>query len=360
MINPRLCIVGNMLGRNSGYVTTQGQILSDLLANEGYQVISASSRVNRLIRLADIVGTLIRDRKRVDILVLEVYSGLYFVLADIASLLGKLFGIRMIFVLHGGNLADFSKRFHGWVTRVLRRADTLVAPSPFLAKGLAGFGLPIRIVPNILEIEKYSFRVRNEVQPKLLWMRSFHEIYNPGMAVQVLAAIRKAYPKATLAMAGVDKGLEPEIKKLVDELGLSEAVRFPGFLDHDAKVREFSEADIFLNTNHIDNMPVSVVEACAMGLPVVATCVGGIPDLIRNGEEGLLVPDGDVQGMANAVCSLLEDAELTARLSKNGRRLAERSSWKNVRAEWEKLFDEIMQKQETAMRVPGARQVSNS
>jgi glycosyltransferase involved in cell wall biosynthesis len=358
-IDLTFCVVGNMLGRNPGFVTTQGQIVADLLTDEGYQVISTSSRLNRFLRLWDIVHTIIRDRKRIDIIVLEVYSGMYFILADVASLLARVFGIPMIFVLHGGNLGVFSTRFKTWVKRVLTRADILVAPSPFIAKGLSGLGLPIRIVPNIVEIDKYPFRLRGNVQPKLLWMRAFHELYNPRMAVEALDSIRRKYPKASLVMAGVDKGLEPEIKKMVEEMGLQDAVRFPGFLAQDEKINEFSAADIFINTNHVDNMPVAVIEACAMGLPVVATCIGGIPDMIANGENGLLVPDSDAKGMADAVVSLVENSELAERFSKNGRVLAERCSWEVVRADWEELFEEIMRVKDSTASLGMRRPVSN-
>ncbi len=354
-----LCVAGNMLGRNPGYVTTQGLILADLLKHERYRVICTSSRVNRLLRLADIVQTLIRHRNDIDVLLLEVYSGRSFFLADLTSLLARSFGIPMILVLHGGNLGEFSARLRVWVKRVLSRADILVAPSPFLAKGLAGIGLPIRVIPNIVEIANYPFRTRREIRPNLLWMRAFQQLYNPQMAVDVLEAVKRTYPQASLVMAGVDKGLEPEVTRAVKERGLEESVRFPGFLNQKAKVREFSEADVFLNTNHIDNMPVAVVEACAFGLPVVATCVGGIPDLIRNGEEGLLVPDNDVQGMAEAVCSLIENPELAERLSRNGRLLAERSAWEAVRPEWEKLFKEVLQKKKGILQISEPRQVSN-
>jgi len=106
-------------------------------------------------------------------------------------------------------------------------------------------------------------------------------------------------------------------------------------------VREGHAADIFINTNRIDNMPVAVVEACAMGLPVVATAVGGVPDLLKDGETGLLVPDDDDKMMAEAIKRLLDDAELAGRLSANGRLLAERSSWEQVRPRWEELFADL-------------------
>ncbi|MBK8465890.1 MAG: glycosyltransferase family 4 protein [Chloracidobacterium sp.] len=337
-----LCVVGNLLGRNPGYITTQGQILADLLTKEGHTVISCSSKINRVFRLLDIVWTVFRNRKKFDVLILEVYSGLNILMSETVSLLGRLLGVPMIFVLHGGNLPEFSKKYPRWVKRVLERGDILVAPSTYLVKGLKHLGLSIRVVRNIIDVNEYPHRLRRNISPKMIWMRSFHTIYNPQMAVMVVRSVRDKHPDASLVMAGLDKGLEFETRSLVEELGLQHAVRFPGFLDHEAKIKEFSKADIYLNTNRIDNMPVAVVEACAMGLPVVATAVGGLPDLLVHGKTGMLVADDDVEEMTNAVSSLLKDPELTEKLSKNGRALAELSSWNTVRGCWVELFTEIM------------------
>ena len=131
------------------------------------------------------------------------------------------------------------------------------------------------------------------------------------------------------------------VMALAQERGLGDAVRFPGFLDAAAKAREFAAHDIFLNTNRVDNMPVSVVEAAAFGLPIVATAVGGIPHLLRDGETGLLVPDGDAAALSGAVRRLLEQPALAGRLSANGRRLAESCGWEQVRRQWAALFDEV-------------------
>lgn len=106
----------------------------------------------------------------------------------------------------------------------------------------------------------------------------------------------------------------------------------------EGKILEGNQADIFINTNHIDNTPVAILEACAMGIPVVSTNVGGIPDLLHNGETGLLVPDGDVELMSRAIQRLLKDPELVSKLSRNGRELAMNSSWERVRPQWEKVF----------------------
>lgn len=330
-----------MLGRLPGHVTTQGQIVADRFITDGYSVTSASSKRNPILRLIDVVWSLSLNLPTTDVLIVEVYSGLGFVIADSASLLARLFGVPAALVLHGGNLPEFAAKYPRWFRRVLKRAAALVAPSSYLAERMSVLGFDIRVVPNVIDVESYPFRLRSKLSPKIIWMRSFHPIYNPQMALDAFAIVKREVPNATLVMAGVDKGLEANIKRSAVEMGLSEAVRFPGFLDEAAKRKEFSDADIYINTNRIDNMPVSVVEACAMGVPVVATDVGGLAHLISHSKDGLLVKDDDPNEMAAAILSLLNDPQLAQSISDNGRRLAERSDWTSVRECWEELFAEI-------------------
>ncbi|MGC8667529.1 MAG: glycosyltransferase family 4 protein [Chthonomonadales bacterium] len=344
---PTLCLIGPMLGRNPGWVTTPGEILTDLFRNLGYPVISVSSIPNRLLRLADIVRTLVRRHRNIHLAMLQVYSGPSFVVEDIASRICSWFRIPVVMVLHGGAMPAFMAKYPQWTTRVLSRAEVLVAPSAYLARPMRERGMPVQVIPNLIELQNYPFRVRSCLKPRLLWMRTFHPIYNPAMAIRAFAQVKRRHPDATLVMAGQEKGLGAAVRKMVHELGLDDAVRFPGFLDGPAKAREGNAADIFLNTNHIDNMPVSVLEACAMGLPVVATAVGGVPDLLTDGSTGLLVSDDDWAAMAEAVERLLTDEALAERLSRNGRRLAEASAWDHVRPQWEKLI-------RTFAKVPGA------
>jgi glycosyltransferase involved in cell wall biosynthesis len=173
-------------------------------------------------------------------------------------------------------------------------------------------------------------------------MRAFHQIYNPVMALRVLAKVRTELPEATLTMAGQDNGLQADMQALAAKLGIQGSVRFPGFLNMADKIREGQHADIFINTTRIDNSPVCVVEACAMGLPVVSTNVGGVPDLVTHEKTALLVPDDDVEAMARSVLRLVEDPALSSTLSRNGRELASASAPENVCPKWEKLFSEVL------------------
>lgn len=338
---PRLCFIGALLGRNPGYVTTQGEILSGMFEQAGYSVVSASPEIGKAARLADIAGTMIRSRDRYDVVIIDVYGGASFVAEDLASAIGRFLGKRVVMLLHGGSMPSFIERRPRWCRRVLRRADGLVAPSEYLARAVRALGYPARVIPNVIDLSAYNFRKRDRLNPRLFWMRQFHPVWNPLMAVRLLAKLRQAVPDASLVMAGPDKGQLSEVRQEAARLGLTDSVRFPGFIGREEKTREGERSDIFINTNRVDNMPVAVVEAGAMGLPVVSTNVGGIPDLLSDGENGLLVPDDNVEAMAEAVMRLLDDPALAARLSANGRLLAERSAWENVRPQWEELFREI-------------------
>jgi glycosyltransferase involved in cell wall biosynthesis len=293
------------------------------------------------MRLADVCATLALRRAEIDIVLIEVYSGRAFIVADVASAISRRMGYKTVFVLHGGNLPTFMRRFPGWTRRVLRRAHALVAPSEYLALAGRSLGKAVSVIPNVIDLNNYPYRRREHVSPRLFWMRNFHPLYNPQLALEVVAGLRSRYPAVSLVMAGQDMGLQSQVERLAHKLGLEEAVHFPGFLDKSAKASAGNAADIFLSTNHIDNMPVAILEARAMGLPVVATNVGGVPYLIKHGENGLLVPDDDAPAMIHAISRLLTEPALVRRLSENGRSCAEQIAWPKVRPLWEELFRKV-------------------
>lgn len=327
------------MGASGSRPTAQAMVLRDLFRREGYQAGGVSEADNRYARLVDVAQYLTRHRRDFDVVILEVYGGASFVVEDMASALARRFGLRLVMHLHGGALPEFYARYPTWARRVLRRANAIVAPSAYLARSVERFGLEAVVIPNVVDLTQYELRRRGRISPRLFWMRSVHPVYNPIMAVRALAELRDA--DARLTLAGQDKGQLDEVRQLANALGVQGAITYPGFLDMAGKRREAGSADIYINTNRVDNAPVAVLEAAAMGLPIVSTDVGGIPDLLEHEHTALLVPNDDAPAMAAAIRRLVDDPALAHRLVANARELAERSSWENVLPQWETFLSPI-------------------
>jgi glycosyltransferase involved in cell wall biosynthesis len=332
-----------MVGEHYGFLPTPGETLAKNLQKSGYPVLKVSHYTNRYRRLIDIIQTLWLQRKYINIQILQIYGHHSFLVEDMASAIGKRLGHAIIMMLHGGILPAMAKRFPKWVSSVLNRADIIIAPSTYLEREFSQFGHDLRVIPNTIEISDYPYFPKINLRPNILWMRSFFVYYNPVMALRVLKRVQKMHPTARLMMAGPDKGLEEKTKKQSQEMGFGQEVSFPGFLSHDEKILAGSLYDIFLNTNNVDNFPTTLIEMAAMGLPIVATSVGGIPDMLVHGKTGLLVPDNDDATMAEAVLQLLSNQGLSEHLSFNGRQLAKEFSWAVTQPKWENVLSDVFE-----------------
>lgn len=330
----RLGFIGIHAGNRPGQATGQDEILAELFASAGVDVRSASQVRDPVLRTVHQAWSALRWARSVDVMLVTVFSGRSFAYADLVSRICRIRGVPCAFVLHGGRLPEFALAHPRRVDRVLSRADLLVAPSRFLARAFARSGHDVRCIPNAVEVDAVAYRHRTRARPRLLWMRTFHDDYDPLLALQVLATVRETHPDATLTMAGADHGLLPATRERARAMGLADAVTFPGFLDAAGKRRAFEQHDVFVNTNRVDNMPVSVIEAAAAGLVPVSTDAGGIPDLLTDGVDARVVPVGDAGAMAAAITELLDDPDLFAALGRGARALAERSAWPAVEQTW--------------------------
>jgi glycosyltransferase involved in cell wall biosynthesis len=331
---PQLGFVGVHAGRHADRPVSQNETIAALFASIGYRARRASAVRRPVLRTLHQALAVLRWSRSVDLVVLAVFSGRSFWFADMTSFLCRATKQKVVLVLHGGRLPEFAQEHPARVRRVFERADLIVAPSDFLGRTFREWGFEVTCIPNVLAIERYPYRFRESARPALLWMRTFHEHYDPQLAIEVLAIVRRSHPETTLTMGGADYGLLDEVKALAQERGVADAVDFAGYLDATAKAKAFADHDVFLNTNRVDNMPVSVLEAAASGLVPVATAAGGIPDLLTDGVDSRLVPPGDAEAMAAAVCSLLDHPEEYARLGRGARELAEQSAWPSVHRRW--------------------------
>ena len=332
-------MIGNFLSSSLG---TRG-VIEDLalrLSGAGWQVLTASDKLGRVSRLQDMITTVWRRRHEYAVAQVDVYSGPAFLWAEAACFTLKLAGKPIVLTLHGGGLPEYARHHPQRVRRLLHWAVGVTTPSRFLLEEMKIYREGLQLVPNPLDLGAYHFKLRTRPQPRLVWLRAFHAIYNPSLAPKAMALLAHDFPEIQLVMLGPDKGDGSlgETKTAAAAAGVSHLIKFPGAVPKKEVPVWLKEADIFLNTTDVDNTPVSVMEAMATGLCIVSTNVGGLSYLLEHEQDALLVPPGDPQAMARAVRRLLTEPGLGEHLSRQARRKAEQFDWSFVLPRWEALL----------------------
>ena len=221
---------------------------------------------------------------------------------------------------------------------IFKNAYINIAPSYYLFEAFKNEGYNnLKYIPNIIEIQNYPDSPKEFKTPKILWARSFAKIYNPLMALKVFIKLKADFPEAKICMVGPKKD-DSYAKTLQFAKKNNVEVIFTGKLSNQEWIELSKDYNVFINTTHFDNTPVSVIEAMALGLPVVSTNVGGIPYLLEQNVNALLVEDDDVDGMTNQIKLLFTEPNLALNFSKKGKKSVERYDWEIVKKEWIELL----------------------
>lgn len=285
------------------------------------------------------LATLLRRMPRCD--VAHVFSTAYFsfLLAPMpAVLIAKLFGKPVLLNYHSGEAEDHLRRSR-LARKVIGLAERVIVPSSYLVDVFAKFGIRAQAVSNTVDLARYGFRARLPLRPVLVSNRNLEPMYNVECTLRAFKLIRAELPEARLLVAG-DGGQRGRLRALARELGV-EQVEFRGKVAPDQMPALYGEADVFINSSLIDNMPLSIIEAFAAGLPVVTSDAGGIPYIVEDERNGLVVRCGDERALAEAVLRLFREPGLATRLLTAARADCSRYTWGTVRGEWLRLYQEL-------------------
>jgi len=273
-----------------------------------------------------------------DVVVVDVFGARAFVYETLAILYGRFWRKRIVAILHSSLLPDEMKRRGLWMKWILALPHRVITPHLFLKERLESLGIRVDgCIPNMIEIENYHFRLRDRPHPRFLYVRSMNPLYNPMMAIRALAAIQRTIPEASLTMAGRDDPHAARCWALAEELGVKN-LKYVGLVPNKDIPALIDEHDINIQTNRFDNMPVSIIEMWASGVPVLATAVGGVNYLVRDGQDALLVPTEDHESLAAAALRLLREPGLATRLAEEGRKRAKEFAWQQVMPLWREIF----------------------
>lgn len=255
-----------------------------------------------------------------------------------AICVSRILGRRVLVHYHSG----LAKRHlsASWIApSILRMADKLLVPSAYLVEVFREHRLMAQAIPNLVDLALFSYRVRGPIRPFLLCSRNLEPCYGIDLVLRAFAEVQRAFPDARLWILG-EGSQEDAIRRLIAELNLT-GVEMPGRVTRENIGHFYDQADIFVNASRVDNMPVSILEAFASGLPVVTTDAGGIPYIVRHEQTGLVNNTEDWRQLAANVIRLLDDSALVRRLTENAYQESLTYHWSAVREPWLRLYREL-------------------
>ena len=333
---PRICAVGII----SNIVPEQIVTLMNYFSDRGIQSIITTTKKKKLFQFLDILFFLPMNTKKYDVLHIQTHSYRNIIVLALAVFWGRVLKKKIIVMYYGGAAHEFFSNYPRLIKFLFQFVDQTIVAGNYVKRAFDNLQIKTTIIPHILEIDKWPHRQRNSSGYHLLWVRHLRSEYNPIMLLQLFKQLKGRFHQLELKIVGTGP-LQEEMKNYIFENSLNDIELLGRVSDTELKLL-FDKSDIFINTTNVDNQPVSVLEAMTCGLPVVSTNVGGIPDIITHGQNGLLSNPCDVDAMLENIQLLLENSELASKLSKNGRAFVEKTfSPEVVFYQWADVYNRI-------------------
>jgi glycosyltransferase involved in cell wall biosynthesis len=269
--------------------------------------------------------------RRVDLVHLHASAGASLVRKSIGVALARAAGVPVVFHAHGGQLVTEERELNGAFGRLqrtslrwaLKSSDAVVALTPEAERSLTA-RTEIRrsfVIPNAPDVTVPQPAPISGRHRLILFLGHLYREKGVYELLDAFAQLRPARPGLRLVIAG--EGSEAHGLRLhANRLGLSAAVELPGWVGPDAKAEMLAQATCLVLPSHTEGLPLALLEAMLAGVPVVATSVGGVPEIVEDGRDALLVEPHDPGALAAAIGRVLDDPELATQLSEAARRHA--------------------------------------
>lgn len=334
---PSLLYFGNKTSSFKGTKSVMETL--EPLFKEFANVRSASMHKNQMLRLLSMVFLFVFKCRSADYILIDVYSTRAYVYASTISFLSRLFNKKYILVLHGGNLPNRFIKHEKSMRKVFENAYAVVAPSNYLKSFFDSHGIMTIHIPNVIELSNYSFTKREFFNPTFISIRGFGEIYNPLMILKAINSLKTEFPNLKLTLIGSQgELLYGDVLKFISENNLEKNVTVLNKMPKDEWVKLSEQSDFMLSTPTIDNMPVSIIEGMSLGLVIVSTNVGGIPYLLEDGVDSILVESDNPKDLTDKLKVLLQNVDLCKSLAIAGRKKAEMYDWNVVKESWKRTL----------------------
>ena len=316
-----------------GGISGQVELLQKYLRSEGHTADIFSTKASVLRRLL-LPLRLLRVARGYDVLHIHCCSGWGFLPAVVSVTVGRWLKKRLVLTYHGGGGEKFFDEHPRLIHHYLTRTDANIVLSGFLAKIFDKHNLPYTIIPNIIELDETQYRLRETLKPNFICTRAHEELYNIPCILRAFQKALTELPEASLTLVG-DGSQHEALAEMAKEMGLTN-VSFTGRVDNTEIYTFLDQADIFLSTPMVDNMPVSVLEAMNAGLLVISSRVGGVPYMIKNGANGLLFDSNDSDKLAELMLWSVENQTIAKAIIQQGHIEVKKYRWESIK---DKLYD---------------------
>ena len=333
---PQILMVGMHLTKTRGGITTLiSEILKSPLKDE-FEFVYIESQAEDygslgkafLAARALAKFVFVCRRRRSEIVYVHLGSNASLYRESVFIRLAKIFGKKVFTHFHAGDIENYypfqSKIGRKFIRQAIRSSDKIIAVSEESAGQLRNItgSSNIFVSPNAIDtsVFKPGKRSSDERQTdqtvRLLFVGAIGKLKGEKDLIEALAILRDRYSDIKVSFLGY--GAE-NLKSYCEQLKVHHFIEFLGAVSMTERIGFFQKADIFVLPTYAEAMPMSVIEAMAAGLPVISTTVGGIPELIENGVDGLLYAPGDVNALAEKISFLLDNKNIRIEIGKKAR-----------------------------------------
>jgi glycosyltransferase involved in cell wall biosynthesis len=335
----RIVQVGPLI-RTFGSDSGQGGGLRLRLLDEGAELKSLSRFKNRYFRMVNIICGVSYYMPKSQILLLHSFGLRAAIMEDIVTRIAVMLKKSIIIRIHGGGFIEFFHKRPDLVSRLLKRAHIINTPSLYLQKELKNLGFKVEYLPNFVNLQKFQMYRLLKHRYSLLWVRAFHETYNPELAIEAFKIIQEKYPSATLTMVGHDQGLLDYCVKIISSYSLQDKVLITGHVPNDKLHEYYQTHEVFLTTTRYESFGVAIMESAACGIPCVCVPVGEIP-YIWNDRVNILFARRDPEDFAAKISELFDNQDLANNISVNANKNAKQFTWSSVKPLWLDTFKRL-------------------
>jgi glycosyltransferase involved in cell wall biosynthesis len=323
---PRVLMLGTAPEGRGGVATVVSLLRQDgLFEREGVCYIPTHVEGSRWDKaraaVFGVARTLACLLRRPELVHVHGASNASFVRKSVLLAMARAAGCKTVFHLHGACFDSFidqaSPRMRRWIRHTLEASSVVIALSERWAVFLRGFAprANVVVIPNSVPLPPLA--LEQEQPARILFLGQIEQRKGIYELVEAVARVAPQFPQVELAIGG--QGELEQVKRRARELGVEDRIVPLGWIDSRQKREELARAALFCLPSHAEGLPMAMLEAMAAGKPVVVGSVGGIPDAVRDDDNGLLVPPGDVDALAAALARLLGSSAERRRLGGRAR-----------------------------------------